>query len=427
MDQLENDKALNILVPQLIKKNQNLTKEIKRRIQLNKIFSEFENKASTEFNFFITNSSQRYNCTKLGNDLNYFLSKNRTKNINRANKILNDKFYSDKNLEKEKEKFKYKSTSKLHKDIKDSFNNIKLQYKFNKESKKKIKFLINKIKNNKDNNIKNLNNYNNNREKLKNEKKEKNETENKIFNIPIKKENMPIRYTISKYLNIINNNLKLFHDCKTTSYKDILNTTNYKEKHHINLPDIKTINFIPHKTVRKQIKTDENSKKPDITKLLPYSKMGKLMKNSLSIKKIKKRELSSNDIENNYNPFLTETNIPTDKINDFRNTVKVVYNSANKELHLQKNIDRKRRKINDLFGIDNVPQLTTYDDIIFKTSGDLKTERLKKREKINNSQIYESLSTKEKGIYIINNEIKRLNDIEKNVYNKLNIIKIKEN
>ena len=60
MDIVNKSKALNILIPRLITKSNNLTKEIKNRIKLNKIFSEFENKASNNLNYFITASNQIY-------------------------------------------------------------------------------------------------------------------------------------------------------------------------------------------------------------------------------------------------------------------------------------------------------------------------------------------------------------------------------
>jgi hypothetical protein len=147
--------------------------------------------------------------------------------------------------------------------------------------------------------------------------------------------------------------------------------------------------------------------------------MGRYMKSSLRINKNK--NLSLNDIENNKFPFLTETDITSNKINEFRNTVNIVYNSANKELELQKNFDRKRRKIDDIFGINNIPTLNTYDDIIFRKSENLRNERQKRTEKLNNSQKYEALTERQKAMCLIDNEIKRLNTIEKNIYKKLNI------
>ena len=125
---VENSKALNILVPKLIDKTKYLQKEFKKRMKLNKIFAEFENRALIQFNYFIKNSNKRYNHTKYGNNLDSFITNNRKKDINEANKIINDKFYSDISIqkEKEKEKLKYKSTSKIYKDIKHTFNEIKL-------------------------------------------------------------------------------------------------------------------------------------------------------------------------------------------------------------------------------------------------------------------------------------------------------------
>jgi hypothetical protein len=60
---------------------------MKSRIKLNKIFSEFENRATNKLNYFITNSVKRYTCTKFGNDLDSYLLNTRTKNLYEANKI----------------------------------------------------------------------------------------------------------------------------------------------------------------------------------------------------------------------------------------------------------------------------------------------------------------------------------------------------
>ena len=422
MDVIDKSKALNILVPKLIEKNEALTKEMKTRIKLNKIFSEFENKASTQLNYFISNSSKRYNCTKFGNDLNLYLLNNRPKILDNVNKILNDKFYSDINLEKEKQKMKYKSTFKLNKDIKDTFNKIKipLETKFGRESKKKLKLLINRIKNNLKEedapitHIKNIKkpiklNILKNKEKIINEKN--------VLNLELKKDNLLIKNSINQYLNNINNKSKILTDFNQSSPIDILNSTPYKKRPNIDLPNLKLINYSNYKPVKKKIIKDENKDKPDIKKLLPYTKMGKHMKNTT---RIKKKELSLKDIENNKFPFLTETDIYIKKNNDYGNTLNIVYNSANKELEIQKNFDRKRRKINDFFGINNIPQIITYDEILFRKSDKLKKERQKRAEKLNNSQKYEALSEREKAICIIDKQINKLNRIEKYIDKKFN-------
>ena len=140
MELVNKSRALNILIPQLISKSNNLTKEIKNRIKLNKIFSEFENKASNNFNYFISSSNQRYTNSKLGNNLDSIINSTRAKNIDEATKIVNDKFYKDKNLEIEKQKMKYKSTEKIYNDIKNTFNKMRipLESKFGRNSRKEI-------------------------------------------------------------------------------------------------------------------------------------------------------------------------------------------------------------------------------------------------------------------------------------------------
>ena len=45
-EEIENGKIINQMVPEAVSESQNYAKEIKKRIKLNGIFSEFENKAS---------------------------------------------------------------------------------------------------------------------------------------------------------------------------------------------------------------------------------------------------------------------------------------------------------------------------------------------------------------------------------------------
>ena len=144
MELVNKSRALNILIPQLISKSNNLTKEIKNRIKLNKIFSEFENKASNNFNYFISSSNQRYTNSKLGNNLESIINSTRAKNIDEATKIVNDKFYKDKNLEIEKQKMKYKSTEKIYNDIKNTFNKMRipLESKFGRNAQKEIDSIL---------------------------------------------------------------------------------------------------------------------------------------------------------------------------------------------------------------------------------------------------------------------------------------------
>ena len=391
---------MNILDPCLINKNELLTKEIKTRIKLNKIFSEFESKASRKLNYFIQNSSKRYNCTKYGNDLNIFLLKNRSRNESEVNNILNDKFYKDKNIGKEREKMKFKNTSKLNKDIKETFKNMKipLDNASTKDSKRQMKKLINKIKS--DSKKKDINLIKTKKRNVLHDTNQ-NISENKeLINSGINTEEKLIENSISKYLSNINN-LKNSSGFNKTTPWEILNSTSYKDKPNINLPNIEFINYV-HKNnrpIKRNLTKKDLISKPDINKLLPYSKIGK------NKKKFKKRkELSLNDIENHKYPFITEANIIVNKNKDFRNTVNIVYNSANKELHIENYLDRKRRKINELFETNDITLLNTYNDILFKKTERIKTERYNEAKMLNNKQKSEIFTEREKANDNIDNK-----------------------
>ena len=402
MEILEQSKVLNILIPKLIDKTKHLQKEMKSRIKLNKIFSEFENKATNKLNYFIANSVKRYTCTKFGNDLDSYLLNTRTKNLYEANKIIKDKFYSDSNLEKEKEKMKYKSTSKIYKDINDIFKQIKipLESEFNKQSKRKIKLILNSLKNNPSMNdllmrkekLKIIKNYNKHYMK-------KNLTNDKyLISTVLEKEQESIGNSINNYLNNVENKILNNELNNNSSTDNPISLSSRKRKLKLDLPNIKLINYRYNKKIN--IIKIEDTKTPDIKKLLPYSKM--------SQKPFKKRKIinDSFNIENIKQPFLTEANIHTNKSNDYHNTVNLVFNSANEEFRLQNNLDKRRRRLDDILGINEIPKLDSYDEIITKKFEEIKNERREKAKKISDSQRFESLSNKEKARIMINNSVK---------------------
>jgi hypothetical protein len=410
MDIVNKSKALNILIPRLIDRSNSLTREIKSRMKLNKIFSEFENKASNNLNYFITASNHRYTSSKLGNDLDSIISSTRAKNINEATKIINDNFYKDSNLEIERQKMKYKSTNKINKDIKDIFNKMKLplETKFSNNNNREIQMIIKGM----DNQLRKERIYDNNDDL--NEKKEKiSSIENvkrgkNTINDELEKEQISIENTINKYLNNINN-VKVNNIIKSSS-----NSPSPHKKQVFKLPKIKLINYKKYKPPKRKITTEED-KKPDIKKLLPYSSLGK---NCNIIKKNEDSSLNENDLKNL--PFITEPNFIANKKNDYHNTLNVVYNSANNEFKLQNSFDEKRRKLEDILGINNIPKLDTYDDIAIKKSEKIKNDRHKKAKKISESQKFAVLSRKAKVNMIIENDMDLLDKLENKIYNNAN-------
>ena len=417
MELVNKSRALNILIPQLISKSNNLTKEIKNRIKLNKIFSEFENKASNNFNYFISSSNQRYTNSKLGNNLDSIINSTRAKNIDEATKIVNDKFYKDKNLEIEKQKMKYKSTEKIYNDIKNTFNKMRipLESKFGRNSQKEIDSILQGKDNNSSHNKRSSNIWN-----MFSEKEVKpfvNAKDNvrqgkKAINLEFQKDKNTLDNYISKYLNDIQNENTL------NSFNSLGNSPKSSKKFiSYKLPKIKLINYRQKSPPKKNVITEEQ-KKPNIRKLLPYSRLGKLCHIEPE-----KEDNSFTELPNKNYPFITEAKITNDnnKCEDnYQNTLDVVYNSANKEFVLRNNFDKKRKRLEMILGMDTIPQLNTYDDILFKKFERIKNKRHERARKINKSQRASLLSKKERINMIIDNDMELLDHFENKLYNKTN-------
>ena len=183
------------------------------------------------------------------------------------------------------------------------------------------------------------------------------------------------------------------------------------------LPNLKLINYKQYKPPKKKIITEEE-KKPDIRKLLPYSI---LSKNFDYIKMLGEDSNSIKEVEKKNIPFITEPELKIHKIKDYNNTLNVVYNSANNEFLLQNNLDNKRRKLEEMLGINDIPPLKNYDYLALKKSAKIKEERIKKMERLSAAQKFAILSRKAKLNRIIDNDMKLLDKFEKKFYKKENI------
>jgi hypothetical protein len=219
-----------------------------------------------------------------------------------------------------------------------------------------------------------------------------------LISTVLEKEQESIGNSINNYLNNVENKILNNELNNNSSTDNPISLSSRKRKLKLDLPNIKLINYRYNK--KKNIIKIEDTKTPDIKKLLPYSKM--------SQKPFKKRKIinDSFNIENNKQPFLTEANIHTNKSNDYHNTVNLVFNSASEEFRLQNNLDKRRRKLDDILGINEIPKLDSYDEIITKKFEEIKNERREKAKKISDSQRFESLSNKEKARIMINNSVK---------------------
>ena len=418
MKDIEKNRAINILVPRLIDKTKNLQKEIKSRILLNKIFSEFENKASNKLNYFIKNSRKRYNCGKFGNNIDSFLSETERDNIKEANKIINNDFYKDSEMKLEKKKMKYKSTTKLFSDINDIFEKIKypLDEKFNRNSRKQIQLILNNKDIEKPKSeiqkviINKISPKQRNIIRFYNQKART--TDKQVINSQLEKDQKSIQNSIDEYLNKINSQFLTGRINNQSHQKIQYNLESYNNRPKIKFPKINLLNYynqLNRPIQPKIIKRKIFLKSPDISKVLPYYKSFK--------KKEKKEKISK---ENNKIPFITEVDIKVNKKDyDYDNTQDIVYSSANNELNIKQKIENKRKLLDDLLGFDNIPRITVYNKIIKQKKEKMKLEKLNKIKSTDNFNI----SIKEKMNNIINNEMKKLEDLETKLLSKSKIYK----
>ena len=413
MKDIEKNRAINILVPRLIDKTKNLQKEIKSRILLNKIFSEFENEASNKLNYFIKNSRKRYNCGKFGNNIDSFLSETERDNIKEANKIINNDFYKDSEMKLEKKKMKYKSTTKLFSDINDIFEKIKypLDEKFNRNSRKQIQLILNNKDIEKPKSeiqkviINKISPKQRNIIRFYNQKART--TDKQVINSQLEKDQKSIQNSIDEYLNKINSQFLTGRINNQSHQKIQYNLESYNNRPKIKFPKINLLNYynqLNRPIQPKIIKRKIFLKSPDISKVLPYYK---------SFKKKEKKEKNSKEI--NKIPFITEVDIKVNKKDyDYDNTQDIVYSSANNELNIKQKIENKRKLLDDLLGFDNIPRISVYNKIIKQKKEKMKLEKLNKIKSTDNFNI----SIKEKMNNIINNEMKKLEDLETKLLSK---------
>ena len=399
----------NRLVPKLLEQSNKLTKELKNRIKLNSFFSEFESKASNQFNFFIKESRTRYRGTRSGCNLDTLIATSRRKCLKEANKIINDNFYSNNDILVEKEKMKKKTTNRMYMHFRETLSQLKnLSNNSNTISLTNI--------NNK--NILSQKNIKRRKKLFGNKKNISIMSSEKLF-----KEKNDIKL-------ILNKEESLFHKTMD-SYKNDLNALNtlsetqkYTFAHknmRLNLPKLNLLTY--KKYVPPPIDPDEEEMRNRVNfkKLLPYSRLGKNLGYTQNIVKNKNKK----------NAFITEpkfgffTNYG-DYMNNVKNTNEIVLNSANKEFSIENRINRKRKIIEDMLGVDSIPNLDSYEVIVKNIFKKRKKERdnnnknnlfdVKKEEET----FYEKTNKKiEKGFNILNNIEQKLYGAAQEEFNKI--------
>ena len=379
------NKTMNFLVPILIKDSNLLEKEMKYRIKLNSVFSNFEAKSYNQLKYFITESKNRYQNSK--SVLNYDpLHSNSRRNCYRAAKeILNDDFYLNTDILNENEKMKKKTTIKIHKNIQDTIIKIhginditsKTLNQFRKDTFSPNKTILTTS------------------EKMKKLEQDKEEMDNVLVN-----DNDKINKSIFKY----RQNVKKI--AQQASEKRGNSTSNDRliKKLKINVPKIKLLSYKKYIPPPKLQQEDlDKLNRVDINKLFPYYQI-----KSKNYQKTPKKR-------NNFFSFLTETNFSKNNT-QFNNTRGTVLNYADKEMGIVSSFNKKREDLERLLGVDNIPELSEYEKIIKAKYQKLKDERHKKYEKLYDSQKLLGFSHTEKTNRLIDYKLQLLDDFCSKLY-----------
>ena len=388
----------NKLVPQLIEQSNKLTKELKYRIKLNTFFSEFENKASNQFKFFIKESGTRYRGSKSGSDLDSLIASSRKKCLKEANKVINDNFYSNNDILIEKEKMKIKTTNKIYKNFTETLSQLKGLAKSNTNSLSNSRNLNINLSSPKS--IKRKKKLLKNKKKLSLMSMEKLTKGKNDIHLFLNKETLLFHKTMDNYKNKLNSLNSLNDENQKYSYAH--------KNMFLGLPNLNLLTY--KKYVPPPIDPDEEEKlrRVNFKKLLPYSRLGK----NLGYSQKNYRGKNKN------NAFITQpeyafyTNYG-DYMKNIKNTNEIVFNTANKEFNMESRFNRKRKIIENILGENNIPQLDSYEVLI----KDIFNKRREKNLKTNKNNMFDIKREEEAFNDKENNKLLKgfnfLNDIEK--------------
>ena len=383
---LEKESNFKELIPKLIQKSKSLSKELKNRIKLNHIFSEFEAKATNQFNFFIKESEKRYLGSKYGSKMEYLLKSSQKRGKKEANKILNDKFYLDPEIQNERKKMQKKATNEIHQNITDIINRIK-----GVKSDSFSKNIINSINS-----------------KYLSEDKEKMEKNKNELNDILGKDEKTITKSFDNYRNILSKIKPSQKKIYTTEEQEQNENSKIKKEMFFNVPKMQLLNYTKafHHIKTKKEEDDEN--RINIKKLISYSISGKNL-------------LPKDKTLGYINQILKP------KRNDFcsmNNTKSIVMQKAMNEFNIFKRYRDKNYEITKKLGMEKIPSLTIYEKLIKNSFNKIKLERKKKNELIYNSQKLIGLNSKD----ILNNKIQDnlnyLNNFERNYMTYNNTISV---
>ena len=383
------------LVPKLISNSKGLSLEVKNRLKSNHLFNEFEIRASNQFNFFIKESEKRHLGSKYGAKIDYLLTSSRKRGQKEAYKILHNKFYLDKDLIKERKKMLKKSTLEFHDNIIETINKIK-----GIKNTKQYWSENNKIKKYK----KNIRPLNDEALLLENKKiLEMKKTEiNKVFH----KEEEKLKTFFNKYktyLSEMNNSFLPKTENDENSVNNIRNKT-FNNKIIFTFPKMQMLNYTKSSTNMKTKKELDEENRINLKKLMQYS----MSKKEIEFFKDSHKKFNLTN-PNNKEGFSLET----------RNTNSLVLHKALNEYNsFKKKFLKKNETIRDKLGIDKIPNLKEYENLIKNNFNEIKEKRRQRNNIIYARQKELEKNRKELLIDKIDKNLDFLKNFEDNILKK---------
>ena len=363
------ENKLNSYVPQLLDSSKAYIKDMRKKMIVNNYLTNFNTRASKDFNKFLTESNTRYKVVKSGNAIEPALNQTMKEISPLSNSILNNKFYTELNTINEENKLKKFAKSGIEnkklikqireEQIKDSYSKVELkfrEYLNNLVLEKKGLLKIKKTDN--DWRKKVMTNYS----------YDKYQSDTFLLNYIIEEDEKQIHNQLNNYyteMNLIKENIP-------NETQDEIKKK--KQKIYFNIDTLKMLKYkkpdpIPINLIKKaELKEDTIH----LGKFVPYNKSS--IKQKDKIKKFKKSQL-----------FSPNKNIEEDNLNEkeLYNTRRVVKGEANNLFLMKDKFDKKNEIISNKVD-DDFPKIEEYPMIIRKRLEKIKQKRIK--ESLKNSK-----------------------------------------
>ena len=339
---------MNIYIPKLIDSSKAYIKDMKKKMILNSYLSNYNNRATKDFNKFLNDSNTRYKIIKSGNPIDSTLNQTMKVFSPISKEILSNKFYTELTTSDEEKKLK--------KIAKTGIENRRLLKKIREEqiknsytdTERKFREFLNNLVLEKKGLIKVKKTDNDWRKRvITNYTTEKFKEDNYLLQDIIDKDKKLFNSKIEDYFNEMNN----IKDTILTDSKEEIRKK--KQKIIINFDNLNMLKYkkpdpIPINLIKKAARDEDTI---ELRKFVPYNKSPKSLRNTTH------DYTNYDDIKNMKIDNLTQE--------DFANTRRVVIGEANNLFSLKDKFEKKNEILSQNIDED-FPKIEDYNQIIKK-------------------------------------------------------------